>query len=370
MTHQIGHSQQLSRLALMALTAALVTKSLPAQSWLAEAPSGQIPALSAGEGGAVYNPSGNQLIIFGGGNPVTNSVFVLSNANGSKGTPVWSELTTAGTPPTARKHHSLIYDPGSNRLIVFGGCADYGCTILLNDTWVLLNANGNEPNSPTWTQLTPTGTLPTGRAVHTAVFDPTSNRMVVFGGCTRGSFGCDVPQNDSWVLINATGLGGTPQWVHLNPAGTPPGARDDQSAIFDPDTNRMTVFGGVGGNTGTLYGDVWMLKGANGLASPQWVQLNIAGANPGDRYGAATVYSPTNNSMISFGGVSGATQTNDVWVLSHANGVGTPVWAGVTPSGTPPSVRQGAIAAIEASNQRVMIFGGDNLNDSWVLVKP
>src|SRR2546422_7821931 len=39
------------------------------------------------------------------------------------GPPAWIQLATSGGPPPQRKFHSSVYDPSSNRLIVFGGCS-------------------------------------------------------------------------------------------------------------------------------------------------------------------------------------------------------------------------------------------------------
>lgn len=71
--------------------------------------------------------------------------------------------------------------------------------------------------APTWTQLRPTGGPPSARAEHSGVYDPTSNRMIVFGGQAGFRF-----FNDVWILANANGLGGTPMWTQLNPTGGPP----------------------------------------------------------------------------------------------------------------------------------------------------
>ena len=43
----------------------------------------------------------------------------------------WTNLSPTGTPPVARSRHSSVYDPGPNRLIVFGGQVEEpdGCTL-------------------------------------------------------------------------------------------------------------------------------------------------------------------------------------------------------------------------------------------------
>ncbi len=71
-------------------------------------------------------------------------------------------------------------------------------------------ADGNPATAQTWTELFPTGGPSLVRTTHSAVHNPTSNRMIVFGGQNGGGFGVDPKLNDVWVLSNADGLGGHP----------------------------------------------------------------------------------------------------------------------------------------------------------------
>jgi hypothetical protein len=289
-------------------------------AWQAVNPTGPAPAKRSGAS-AVYDSTNSRMVVFGGGlgrtSPCENDTWVLGNANGTAGTPAWSSLTPSGSAPPVRWSHAAVYDPGSNRMIVFGGngCfeADY------NDVWVLTNANGLG-GTPTWTQLSPAGTPPSQRAYMPAVYDPTNNIMIVFGGSNE--FG-STPLNDVWTLSNANGLGGTPQWTQLNPAGTLPAGREGDSAIYDATNNRMTIFGGSNGSA--LLNDVWVLTGANGISgTPAWVQLSPSGAIPPEpRASHTAVYDAATNVMIVFGGEIDSLEIpcNDVFVLQNANGL-------------------------------------------------
>ncbi|HWY19623.1 MAG TPA: kelch repeat-containing protein [Candidatus Acidoferrum sp.] len=173
-----------------------------------------------------------------------NDVWVLTNANGLGGTSVWSQLSPAapnGTPPP-RSFHSAVYDAANNRMIVFGGGQFAGGLFdpLFNDVWVLTDANGIG-NTPTWIPISPSGTAPVPREGHGATFDAANNRMIVFGGGNNGIM--DVP-NDLWVLTNANGLGGTPAWIQLNPSSQLPAPNERFAVGYDPSTNRMIMFGG------------------------------------------------------------------------------------------------------------------------------
>ena len=344
-------------------------------NWTQLSPTGGPPDIRQGPT-AVYDSATNRLIAFGGYSnacgSLSNAVWVLQNANGLGGTPVWTQLAPAGAPPAPRWAHSAVYDSANNRMVVFGGGA--------NDVWVLQNANGLG-GTPSWAQLSPTGTPPTARSFATAVYDPAVNRLVVFGGVDASG-----RLNDVWVLANANGLGGTPNWAQLSPTGTPPSKRDTHTAVFNPSTNRLVTFAGrtcTGACSGPEFfalNDVWVLSNANGTGPATWTQLS--GEAPAVRTIHSAVFNTANNRMIMFGGMNGpGTVTthplfNDVWVLSNADGLGGPsIWTKLSPTGGPPSARGYHSAAYDAANNRMMVFAGDPsvgfcsgaVNDVWVL---
>src|SRR5262249_36612001 len=144
-----------------------------------------------------------------------------------------------------------------------------------NDVWVLSNANGLG-GTPVWTQLAPEGTPPPASSFTSALCDPASNRMIVYGfGGNR------TPTNQVWVLTNANGLGGTPSWIQLSPQNEGP-AKSDQAAAYDPSTNTMIIFGGFGpgatSSANAFTNDTWTLSNANGLTgAPTWTQVTPSG---------------------------------------------------------------------------------------------
>ncbi|HEV2105614.1 MAG TPA: T9SS type A sorting domain-containing protein, partial [Candidatus Eisenbacteria bacterium] len=104
----------------------------------------------------------------------------------------WSEILNLSL---ARMKHTAIYDPTLHRMVVFGGNIDESTEQLVNDAWEL---SLGTPGTEAWTQLTPAGTAPTVREDHAAAFDPVQDRMIVFGGHTTGGGGMDL--NDTWML--------------------------------------------------------------------------------------------------------------------------------------------------------------------------
>ena len=278
------------------------------------------PPAPRGGHSAGYDPASNRMIVFGGQVGQTtcaDDVWVLTNANGFGGNAGWTQLSPSGGPPPARDEQGGVYDPGSNTLMIFGG--DNCNNVPFSDVWVLSNANG-VGGTPTWTQLSP-APGPAARRSFGTVYDRGSNELILFGGYNDagGYF------NDVWVLSNANGTGGTPVWSQLSPTGTLPAARANLSVTYDPASNHMTLFGGIAG--GTLYNDTWVLTNANGMGgTPAWMQ--IAGSStilPAPRAGHRAVYDPSTNVMTVFGGVLTPPPppelvTGDVFLLSHANG--------------------------------------------------
>jgi hypothetical protein len=287
-------------------------------TWQQLSPGGTPPS-PRGSPVSVYDPGTNNMIMFGGDPNEgycfedANDTWVLSNANGI-GPAAWTQLNPYGPLPQGRQSFSGVYDVTTNRLIIFGGVN--GCAPQFNDVWVLSNANGLG-GTPAWTQLAPGGPLPAPRAGHVAVYDPNSNRMIVYSGDGLA---------DLWVLTDANGLAvdGAPQWIQLFPSGTGPGSRGSASAVYDSATNSMTIFGGNGVGKGcststSLCNDTWVLSNANGLGGqPRWSKVKTSGGPPSQRNTQTAVfYNPARDRMITFAGqTAGSVPQNDTWVLT------------------------------------------------------
>ena len=132
----------------------------------------------------VYDPSTHRMIMFGGWIDGTNlndtwAYDLIANT--------WTELSPLGTQPYARNAHAAVYAPSNGLVIMFGGVLS-GHATFLNDTWAY------DPSANTWTKLAPSGTLPSERHDQAMVYDPSGNRMIMFGGVTSSS-----RLNDTWV---------------------------------------------------------------------------------------------------------------------------------------------------------------------------
>jgi RHS repeat-associated protein len=349
-----------------------------ATNWSVLSPTGTRPSSRLGFT-TLYDNSTDRLIVFGGGGSgpdISTEVWVLANASGLQGTPFWTELNPAGAAPAARRNHGAAYDSVNNRMIIFGGDTSTGGASIpvVNDVWVLTNANGLG-GTPTWVQLLPQGPAPTGRRLAVTSYDPVTNRLTVFGGWTNTL----VSVNDVWVLSNANGLGGAPIWTPLLPTGQLPSPRNGSFFAFDAVHNRLIVFGGESSQnptSTTVFNDVWLLSGANGFdGPPTWTQLIPNGAigSPSGRVvngSSAAPYNIGNNRfMIVGGGIPVGTSdagSTDVWMLLNANGLGNPAsWINL--ANQPAPVLVGGVSAYDSADDRVILFGWNTSNDTFVL---
>jgi uncharacterized protein YjdB len=324
-------------------------------------------------------------------NSDTSSVATISNASGSQGLATAiaagtatisasensisssTEMTVTAAAqqawslhgPPGRKSHSAVWDPVSQKMIIFGG-QQSSTTTNLNDVWLGVTTTGQ---SDSFIAESPAGQAPAARFGHVATFDSANNRMTIFGG---NSGSC---ANDAWILTGANGQSGTPAWQSMTTAGTKPAARVYAGGAYDPNTNSLIVFGGSN-CSGQFLNDVWVLSNANGIGgTATWSQLNPSGTLPQARESGSAVYDPSHNVLIVYAGDAGGSPFSDVWTLSNANGSGgTPMWSPESPAGTAPAARTGQSAIFDSADNRMIVFGGTTATttfaDTWVLTTP
>jgi hypothetical protein len=94
---------------------------------------------------------------------------VIENGTWEWNGTVWTERAPATRPPP-RIRHTMVWDEGRARCVVYGGTSGAGW---LSDVW--------EWDGTNWTQRSP-APVPAGRESHAAAWDLHRARMVVFGG--------------------------------------------------------------------------------------------------------------------------------------------------------------------------------------------
>lgn len=199
---------------------------------------------------ALAYDASRQKVVLFGGWDGTSILDATWEWDGATGT--WTQRQPALVPP-ARYGHQLTYDPTRQRVVMFGGYCGTGC--VLADTWEWDGSAG------TWTQRTP-ATAPPGRYSFGMCFDTVQQRVLLFGGrllSTRG--------NDTWAWD-----GGAGTWTQLAPAGALPALRSTQRLVFDSARGRAVMFGGY---VGFWANDTWEFDGT------AWQQRTPVGAPSG-----------------------------------------------------------------------------------------
>jgi N-acetylneuraminic acid mutarotase len=318
--------------------------ALAHNSWTELSPTGTLPT-PRGYLPAAWDPSSGRLVIFGGRTSNSDSDVLDDTWAYSPSANTWTNLNPSGTLPSARSAAAMVYDPATQNLIMFGGETPGGP---LNDTWAY------DPTANTWTDLSPSGKLPYARFGHSMVYDPQAHRFIMFGGIRLEGVG-EVCLGDTWAYDPAAN-----SWTNLFPPGPP--SRAFQSIVYDPAAHRMIMFGGwIGGSN---LNDTW----AYDPIANTWTELSPSGKQPYARNAHAAVYEPSNGLVIIFGGVLSGSTTflNDTWAYDPAANT----WTNLTPSGTLPTQRHDQAMVYDPSGDRMITFGGfasgSSLNDTWV----
>ena len=309
-------------------------------TWTRVAPTLAAPSPRLGHAG-IYDPVSQRFVVFGGYDGTwRNETWALPLDDVHE----WTPIVAAGPLPAARIRHSVIHDPVRHRLVVHGG--QNAAQLSLNDTWALPLAG-----PPVWTQLAAAGPAPTVRANHSAIYDPIGDRMLVFGG-TSATGGL---RADTWSLS----FGLAPAWEAL--AATAPEARSGHVATYDPVRQRMLVFGGLD-PIGAPRQDLWEMA-LDG--PPAWQEVEWLGVPPPGRAYHTAAYDPNGTRLYVFGGYDGTSPyRNDLWELSL---VSKPTWRVVGQSGAAPAPRGYTCAIFDPVRNALRIFGGGGtrLGDTW-----
>jgi cysteine-rich repeat protein len=225
----------------------------------------------------------------------------------------WRDVRPAAQ-PQYRTGTAMAYDPSSHRVVLFGGTTSSEN----NETWLW--------DGTRWTFVQPP-LSPPARTGHTLIYDPNRGHLIMFGGTAGVNWLDDIWEWDgsTWAPVITTTTG--PQGVGL-------------AAAYDEVGARIVVFGGIDQN-GTAVADTWSWSGTH------WLRLTPV-MNPPPGAGMAMSYSPVTKTLV----LSGSDHT---WQW-HG---GDAAWSedlGVEPV---PFVQRGAhVSFFDPLTQTTMIVGG------------
>ena len=231
------------------------------------------------------------------------------------------------TTPAHRRHQAIAYDPTTRRILLYGGqhLASETNAPMLDDLWSWDGAR--------WTVIaTHTGTA----ALAHKLFADGSGGVFATGG-PRG----------------ATAKWNGQRWIPLSDDST--GRREMAAGAYDADRHRFVVVGGH------IDGRV-LPRDTREFDGQRWRVLTAAGPSP--LIGAAMTYDKRRRVMVLFGGLDSAgRKLGATWELHGSE------WTRVTTDGPP--ARFGAGIAYDAKRGVTVLFGGADstdrrLDDTWL----
>jgi hypothetical protein len=281
-----------------------------------------------------------------------------------------SGAVSGTTWPTKRDAHSAVFNPVNNEVTIFGGRDSTGAA--MGDAWFVYRGD-NSDDGPTYTSYAiafGASPAPSARYRHSAIV-PDDSSTVIFGGRDGGA-----AKNDTWILyLAALTPYYTWGWDSLHTTGSIPSARQGHGAVWDSENHQMLVFGGADASDGVVDSTLYALTlGGSPTWSTVSVDSDATYGRPCMRHGHVFLMdrssrttgqgAPDSNHdrrVLMFGGKRGTTLLNDLWVLWIPKpGTGAHyLWKKASPSGTPPSGRYRLAADLDLINERLVMAGGD-----------
>ena len=197
-------------------------------------------------------------------------------------TVTWTDMTPFGPSPSPRQLATLAYDSFRARTVLFGGTDNNGA-FFNGDTW--------EWDGSTWTDVTPIGgPSPSPRAWHSMTYDIARQRTVLFGGYNGSQFG------DTWEWDGTS-------WAQVFTPNSP-SPRSSGDIAYDSSTLRVVLFAGSPGWPIGMN-DTWEYDGTN------WSQVAVVGPSPPPQFLHRMVGDPVRGGVLVYGAFGNGWSTLD-----------------------------------------------------------
>jgi hypothetical protein len=155
----------------------------------------------------------------------------------------WARILPTTEIPGPRYHSGVAYDQAHDMVVVFGRRTGPGMNLTEDaDTWTF--------NGKTWQRHAAAAGGPPGRLGAAMAFDPSTGKVVMFGGDRYSGAGAG-PRSDTWTWDGSV-------WTQAHPAESP-WARSGGIAASDAATGRVILYGGSANTQyfSIAYADVW-----------------------------------------------------------------------------------------------------------------
>jgi hypothetical protein len=267
----------------------LLVPGHPSETWVFDGAmrrwSQRFPVISPALAGAAaaFDAARGYVVLFGSNADASTCNPAVPGETWTWNGTTWTHLHPANAPDEcAGLSATVVYDAARQRDLLVCGCSFVG-------TWLWDGVN--------WTNA---GGAPHGS---TLAYDPTSQRVVSFGGYLFFHGDNDFGDTSAW---NGS------RWIELSPGGGPrdPEPRAFASMTFDPVVGALVLFGGMAHYPAPhAFSDTWRWVGTH------WVRMGTA-ASPPAMARASFVNDPDHHLGVLFGG------PKQTWLLTAAHAGG------------------------------------------------
>jgi len=300
----------------------------------------------------IFDPGGNRAVLFGGraeglfGLRYFDDLWAFDFPSQS-----WTPLRTDHR-PAARLSSGMVYDPDHHQIVLFGGHNAQG---RLGDTWIYRIAEKQ------WQEVSPV-VSPAPRSDTGMAYDEASHRVILFSGyCQEGSRDlCD----DTWTFDPETVT-----WTEMKSVTSPP-MMYGHTLVYAPAERRSILWGGHmsairdGAIASIGYGNsIWIYD----YPENRWEQIEAGNSHiPAARYWHQSTFDTTNAQFFLFGGDGGHGFLDDAWRFDVVDNT----WEKVNAK-TAPSPRVNAAITYDPIGENVILLGGlgedrTDFGDTWI----
>lgn len=209
----------------------------------------------------------------------------------------WQSVNATGTPPQYTDWTNTVFDTQHGTLLLTQDDSNGGSGIYADAVFSFNPTNGN------WTQLWvsdakttgcpgDTATRPNHRHTYNQIaWDSTRGHMYITSGSCQGALGYDL------YSFTHSGISGSGAWTKAANPSNNPGNRQEGAMVYMPNVDRVMLYGGFAGASGSTGSDTWEYNpGTN-----TWTQI-CSGCAPGARHAQIMVYDDASGKVIMNGG--------------------------------------------------------------------
>lgn len=293
---------------------------------------------------AVWIPSEDGMLFFGGMSPITDDTWQFNTRDD-----IWSQLNPDGNTPGNRCHHTLVADRSADNILMFGGFTDNSGRF--NDTWRFDNEEQE------WRELEIAGTLPARRCLQSSAYIESTNTMFIYGGIAGGGSVSGDFFSDTW-LFNVE----QKEWREIRTSQNP-GKRSGAVTFYASDQNAVFLWGGK--EVDEYPSELWKFD----IANNTWRQVETNGDQPIGREDPITFWDDESGILyIALGANQNTTdgQPSDAFELN----ISSKSWTELEDQQLPDD-RWRPSTAFDPETKTGYMFGGwvgfnqENLNDTW-----